>query len=86
MTDASESSPATVASGTPGPTALSRAAAWVGITAGAVFIAAAVFFSGFLLSWTTDGHGNGHHMGSAAMPCCDHPGMDHHMMAPGGHM
>jgi hypothetical protein len=57
----------------------------VGITAGSVFIVAVIFFSGFLLSWTTGGHWAGHHMGSASMSCCDHMGMDHHM-GPGGHM
>jgi hypothetical protein len=50
-----------------------------------MFIVAVIFFSGFLLSWTTGGDWAGHHMGSASMSCCDHMGMDHHM-GPGGHM
>jgi hypothetical protein len=57
----------------------------VGIAAGGVFIAAVIFFSGFLLSWHTGGNWGGHHMGSAAMSCCDHPGMSHHM-GPNDHM
>ena len=85
MAEASESSTTTVASGAAGPAGLNRALAWVGITAGSVFIVAVIFFSGFLLSWTTGGHWAGHHMGSASMSCCDHMGMDHHM-GPGGHM
>ncbi len=82
MTDAAESKTTTPASGATG---LNRALAWVGITAGAVFIFAAIFFSGFFLSSTAGGHWGGHHMDSASMPCCDHPGSDHHM-GPGGHM
>jgi hypothetical protein len=62
---------------------LNRALAWVGITAGAVFVFAVIFFSGFLLS--SGWHWGGHHMDSASMSCCDHPGSDHHM-GPGGHM
>ena len=62
-----------------------KVAAWVATVAGIVFIVAVIFFSGFLLSWTTGGHWAGHHMGSASMSCCDHMGMDHHM-GPGGHM
>lgn len=85
MAEASEPSATTVTSGAAGPAGLNRALAWVGITAGSVFIVAVIFFSGFLLSWTTGGHWAGHHMGSASMSCCDHMGMDHHM-GPGGHM
>ena len=85
MAEASESSTTTVTSGVAGPAGLNRALAWVGITAGSVFIVAVIFFSGFLLSWTTGRHWAGHHMGSASMSCCDHMGMDHHM-GPGGHM
>jgi hypothetical protein len=85
VAEASESSTTTVTSGAAGPAGLNRALAWVGITAGSVFIVAVIFFSGFLLSWTTGGHWAGHHMGSASMSCCDHMGMDHHM-GPGGHM
>ena len=85
MAEASESSTTTVTSGAAGPAGLNRALAWVGITAGSVFIVAVIFFSGFLLSWTTGGHWAGHHMGSGSMSCCDHMGMDHHM-GPGGHM
>jgi hypothetical protein len=85
VAEASESSTTTVTSGAAGPAGLNRALAWVGITAGSVFIVAVIFFSGFLLSWTTGGHWAGHHKGSASMSCCDHMGMDHHM-GPGGHM
>ena len=46
MAEASESSTTTVASGAAGPAGLNRALAWVGITAGAVFIVAVIFFTG----------------------------------------
>jgi hypothetical protein len=85
VAEASESSTTPVTSGAAGSAGLNRALAWVGITAGSVFIVAVIFFSGFLLSWTTGGHWAGHHMGSASTSCCDHMGMDHHM-GPGGHM
>jgi len=57
----------------------------VGITAGAVFIFAVIFFSGFLVSWTAGGHWSGQHMNSASMAACCHSGMGHHMM-PDDHM
>jgi hypothetical protein len=41
------------------------------MVAGAVFVVAVVFFSGFLLNWSSGGHGDGHHMGPTSMPCCD---------------
>jgi hypothetical protein len=68
-----------------GSSGLRRTLAWVGITAGAVFIFAVIFFSGFLVSWTAGGHLSGHHMDSASMAACCHSGMSHHMM-PGDHM
>lgn len=52
-------------------TGLNRALAWVGIVAGAVFVVAVVFFSGFFLNWSSGGQGNGHHMGPTSMSCCD---------------
>jgi hypothetical protein len=43
---------------------LSAAAAWVGIVAGVVFIVAVIFFSGFILGKSADGHrGGGGHRG-----------------------
>ena len=85
VTDTSESGPAPVASGAAGCSGLSRALARVGITAGAVFIFAVIFFSGFLVSWTAGGHWSGQHMNSASMAACCHSGMGHHMM-PDDHM
>ena len=41
---------------------LTTIAAWVGIVAGVVFVVAVVFFSGFILGKSADGHrGGGHH-------------------------
>ena len=53
----------------PQPSRLSQVLAWVGIVAGGLFIVAAIFFSGFFLSWTIGGHDE--HMGPQAMACCD---------------
>ena len=64
------------------PARLNQALAWVGIAAGGVFVLAVIFFSGFLLSWTSGGHWNGHHMGSESMACCDHMKPGHQMGAP----
>jgi hypothetical protein len=81
MTDESESSGAT---GTPSavepsrdghPSRLNQALAWVGIVAGCLFIVAAIFFSGFFVSWSMGGH----HMGPGEMGCCS-------QMKPGDHM
>lgn len=80
MTEPSESNAAASAAGAAEQDAagdgirrgLNRALAWVGIVAGAVFVVAVVFLSGFFLSWSSGGHGNGHHMGPASMSCCDH--------------
>lgn len=79
MTEPSESKAATAAAGGAEQNAvrdgkrrgLNTALAWVGIVAGAVFVVAVVFFSGFFLSWSSGGHGNGHHMGPTSMSCCD---------------
>ncbi|BCZ20528.1 hypothetical protein MYSE111917_17175 [Mycobacterium senriense] len=49
------------------PSRLKQALAWVGIVSGGLFIAAAIFFSGFFLSWWGNG---GHHAGPDKMDCC----------------
>ena len=72
------------------PSRLNQALAWVGIVAGGLFIVAAVFFSGFFLSWSLSGPGQDH-KGPAPMACCADmkpseqmkPGA---MMAPGAQM
>jgi hypothetical protein len=43
----------------------------VGIVAGGAFVVGAIFFSGFFLSWSLDGHG-GTHNGPETMACCAH--------------
>jgi hypothetical protein len=58
------------------PSRLNQALAWVGIVAGGLFVVAAIFFSGFFLSW---GIGGGHHAGPDKMDCCS-------QMKPGDHM
>ena len=71
------------------PSRLNQALAWVGIVTGGLFIVAAVFFSGFFLSWSLGGSPSGGHQ--APMACCADmkpgeqmkPGA---MMAPGGQM
>jgi hypothetical protein len=74
--DASESNTVAVAQPASGrPSRLNQALAWVGITAGGLFVVSAIFFSGFFLSWTTDSH----HAGLAKMDCCG-------QMKPGDHM
>ena len=45
------------------PSRLTQAAAWVGIVAGAVFIVAVIFFSGFILGAHAGGHHGGWHHG-----------------------
>jgi hypothetical protein len=72
------------------PSRLNQALAWVGIAAGGLFIVAAVFFSGFFLSWGFGGQSD-EHMGPGTMDCCSHmkpgeqmkPGA---MMGPDGQM
>jgi hypothetical protein len=69
---------------------LNQALAWVGVVAGGLFIVAAIFFSGFFLSWGLGGPHNGH-MGSGTMACCSQMKPDEHMkpgamMGPGGQM
>jgi predicted phage tail protein len=75
MTEPSESAAASGAEqnaiGQGNRTALNRALAWIGIVAGAVFVVAVVFFSGFFLNWSSGGHGDGHPMGPTSMSCCD---------------
>jgi hypothetical protein len=93
--EASESSTATVAppavvpSRAGHPSRLNQALAWVGIVAGGLFIIAAIFFSGFFLSWSFGGHSGGH-MGPGTMACCSQmkPGemMPRGMMGPDGLM
>ena len=78
-----------------GTSRLNQALAWVGIVAGGLFVTAAIFFSGFFLSWGFGGHGH-EHMGQGTMACCgemkpgDHMGqggmMGPGMMGPGGMM
>ena len=53
----------------PQPSRLNQALAWVGIVAGGLFIVAAIFFSGFFLSWSMSGPGHDHR-GLAPMACC----------------
>ena len=69
---------------------LNQALAWVGVVAGGLFIVAAIFFSGFFLSWGLGGPSDGH-KGAAPMACCDEmkagqPMKPGAMMAPGGQM
>lgn len=67
------------------PNKLFQAVAWVGIAAGATFIVAVVFFSGFYLGKTSDGghHGGPHH--EAGMFHREGPPMGPpHMFFPGG--
>jgi hypothetical protein len=66
------------------------ALAWVGIAAGGLFVVAAIFFSGFFLSWGFSSS-SGHHMRPGTMDCCDQMKPDEHMkpgamMGPGSHM
>lgn len=58
------------------PNRLNQALAWVGIVTGGLFIVAAIFFSGFFLSW---GIGGTHHAAPGKMDCCS-------QMKPGDHM
>ena len=71
------------------PSRLNQALAWVGIVAGGLFIVAAVFFSGYFLSWSLSGPGHDHE-GPAPMACCADmkPGeqMKPGAMAPGAQM
>ena len=66
---------------------LNQALAWVGIVAGGLFIVAAVFFSGFFLSWS-EHMGMGHmSMGhGSSMDCCSQMKPGEQMMKPGEHM
>lgn len=61
---------------------LNKAAAWVGIAAGAVFIVAVVFFAGFLLGKNVDGGKRVHHGGPGMMQ----PGPAGFPMGPPGGM
>jgi hypothetical protein len=89
--EASESSTAIAAPPAVGPSRaghpsrLNQALAWVGIVAGGLFIVAAIFFSGFFLSWSFGGHGDGH-MGPGTMACCRQMKPGEQMMKPDEHM
>ena len=65
----------------PRPSRLNQALAWVGIVAGGLFIVAAIFFSGFLLSWSLGGPW-GNHMGPGPMACCSQMKPGEQMMKP----
>jgi hypothetical protein len=69
----------------PRPSRLNQALAWVGIVAGGLFIAAAIFFSGFFLSWSFDGPW-GEHMAPGPMACCSQMKPGEQMMKPDEHM
>lgn len=49
------------------PGRLSQVLAWVGIVAGAVFVAAVIFFSGIFLGWYSGGHYSWHRGGAGQM-------------------
>jgi hypothetical protein len=82
----------------PRPSRLNQALAWVGIVAGGLFVVAAIFFSGFFLSWSEQmGMGDMSMGHGSSMDCCSHmkPGEqmkpDEHMkpgamMSPGSQM
>ncbi|WP_460353565.1 hypothetical protein [Mycobacterium sp. ZZG] len=70
--------------GQPPPGRLTKAALWVGIAAGAVFIVAVIFFSGVFVGKNLDGGPRYHHRGSdmvgrpgpAMFPMGPHGGFD----------
>ena len=62
------------------PSRLGQVAAWVVIVAGVVFVVAVIFFSGFFLGRSSDGH-HGWHRGYYGGRDCTYP-----MMGPGGMM
>lgn len=64
---------------------LNQALAWVGIVAGGLFIVAAIFVSGFLLSSSLGGPSDGH-MGPGHMACCSQMKPGEQMMKPDEHM
>ena len=66
----------------PRPSRLNQALAWVGIVAGGLFVVAAIFFSGFFLSWS-EHMGMGH---GSSMDCCSHMKPGEQMMKPDEHM
>ena len=74
----------------PRPSRLNQALAWVGIVTGGLFIVAAVFLSGFFLSWSLGGGPSDGHKGPAPMACCDEMKAGEPMkpgaMMPGGTM
>ena|ERR1700722_12029212 len=67
------------------PSRLNQALVWVGIVAGGLFIVAAIFFSGFFLSWGMGGPHHGH-MGPGTMACGSEMKSGEHMMKPDEHM
>jgi hypothetical protein len=64
---------------------LNQALAWVGVVAGGLFIVAAIFFSGFFLSWSL-GDPWHEHMGSGTMACCSQMKPGEQTMKPDEHM
>jgi hypothetical protein len=68
----------------PRPSRLNQALAWVGIVAGSLFIVAAIFFSGFFLSWSLGGPSD-QHMGPGPMACCSQMKPGDQMMKPDEH-
>ncbi len=62
------------------PSRLGQVAAWVVIVAGVVFVVTVIFFSGFFLGRSSDGH-HGWHRGYYGGRDCTYP-----MMGPGGMM
>ena len=71
----------------PQPSRLNQALAWVGIAAGGLFIVAAIFFSGFFLSWSE--HMGMSHMSmghGSSMDCRSQMKPGEQMMKPDEHM
>jgi hypothetical protein len=69
----------------PRPSRLNQALAWVGIVSGGLFIVAAIFFSGFFLSWSLGGPSD-QHMGTGPKDCCSEMKPGEQMMKPDEHM
>jgi hypothetical protein len=69
----------------PRPNRLNQALAWVGIVVGGLAIVAAIFFSGFFLSWSIGGHEH-EHMRPDKMACCTDMKPGEQMMKPDEHM
>ena len=67
------------------PSRLGQVTAWVAIVAGVVFVVAVIFFSGFFLGWSSDGH-HGWHRGYYCGRDGTWPMMGPEGMGPGGPM